>query len=69
MTGGGRQANERSIGDILPQVYKKLGLEERMSYALLSSSWEEIVGSVIARHSRPTGVVYRCLTVEVDSAV
>ena len=64
-----RHSKEKAIGDILPFVYKKLGLEERMSYALLSSEWEEIVGPVIAKHSKPTGVAYKCLMVEVDSPV
>ncbi|MBN1521094.1 MAG: DUF721 domain-containing protein, partial [Candidatus Aureabacteria bacterium] len=55
------------IGDILPNVYRNLGLEEKMSYVFLASSWKTIVGDVISRHSRPTGVVHRCLVVEVDS--
>ena len=62
-------SKEKVIGEILPSVYKKLGLEERMSYVVLSSLWEEIVGDVIAKHSRPTGVTHKSLIVEVDSPV
>ena len=62
-------SREKAIGDILPMVYKKLGLEERMSYTLLVTDWTEIVGDVIAQHSRPTGVANKCLMVEVDSPV
>ncbi|MCK5708696.1 MAG: DUF721 domain-containing protein [Candidatus Aureabacteria bacterium] len=65
----GKNNREKSIGDILPGVYAKLGLEERMSYVFIATSWKEIVGEVIAKHSEPTGVVGRCLIVKVDSPV
>jgi predicted nucleic acid-binding Zn ribbon protein len=61
--------NERAIGEVLPAVYKNLGLEERMDYVLLAGSWKDIVGENIFRHSKPVGVVNRCLIVEVDSPV
>ena len=64
-----KRSNEKAIGEILPSVYKNLGLEERMSYTLLTDEWIDIVGNVIAKHSRPTGVVNKCLMVEVDSPV
>ena len=67
--GGYRIFREKAIGDVLGKVYRQLGLEEKMSYTFLASAWKEIVGEVIARHSRPTGVVHRQLIVEVDSSV
>jgi len=62
-------SKEKAIGEILPKVYKSLGLEEKMGYVFLASSWKKIVGNVIAKHTKPVGVKRQCLLVEVDSPV
>ncbi len=58
-----------SLGDILPNVYKKFKIEEKLNYSAIESAWEDIVGEVIAKHSKPIEFIRGCLIVEVDYPV
>jgi predicted nucleic acid-binding Zn ribbon protein len=58
-----------SIGDILPAVFKRLGLEEKVEEGRLTSAWPAVVGEALARRSRPRGVKRGVLVVEAENNV
>jgi len=54
--------------DILPEVIRKAGLENRAWEHELSSEWADIVGEQVAAHTRPGKHARKRLTVFVDSS-
>ncbi len=46
-------SNEALFGNVLPQVMKKLGLEQRFWEQSLINEWEHLVGPQVAKYSRP----------------
>lgn len=61
-------ARWEAIGDILAKLRKQHGaLSKRIDEALAMKRWDEVVGPLIARHARPTGMrPGGILCVEVD---
>ena len=57
------------IGDILPRVFKNLGLDEKVEEGKLLDAWAEIVGEAVAKRSRPHGVKRGTLVVGVENNV
>ena len=54
---------------LVPQVMKKLGLEQRLQQSQAFSLWPEIVGAVNARHSKPVSLRNGLLVVGVEHSV
>jgi predicted nucleic acid-binding Zn ribbon protein len=54
---------------LVPQVMKKLGLEQRLQQSQVFFLWSEIVGSDIARHAQPVSLRNGLLVVTVDHPV
>lgn len=59
----------RRVGDLLPGVLKKLGLEGKLEQGRLGEEWSRIVGETIARRSRPAAVRGTTLFIEVENNV
>ncbi|MDI6775494.1 MAG: DUF721 domain-containing protein [Verrucomicrobiota bacterium] len=59
----------RRIGEILPGIMKRLGLENKQWLLTLEAEWGPLVGAAVARHTRPGRLERRRLTVFVDSPV
>lgn len=57
------------IGDILPGVFKSLGLEEKVEEGKLIDAWPEIVGEAVSKRSRPRAVKRGTLVVGVENNV
>lgn len=55
--------------ELVPQVMKKLGLEQRLQQSQVFFLWSEIVGSDIARHAQPVSLRNGLLVVTVDHPV
>jgi len=65
----GKRKGPGSIGDIIPTVLRKLGLDDRMDEARLVREWDGVVGGVLAGRSNPVSARDGVLLVEVrDSA-
>ena len=64
-----RRGKLESLGPLLEQVLGDLGDGDSARGLRIAQRWEEIVGSEIARHCRPTGVRGGVLEAEVDSSV
>jgi len=58
-----------SIGDILPGVFKRLGLEEKIEEGKLIGAWPAIVGETVSKRSRPRGIKRGILVVEAENNV
>ncbi|MFT7514209.1 MAG: hypothetical protein ACI9QL_003430 [Candidatus Omnitrophota bacterium] len=48
-----RKPRDLSIGDLIPQVVKKCGLEGAFWLDEIKERWEEITGAQVARNTRP----------------
>lgn len=58
-----------SAGAVLGDVLRGLGLDRRMREFRAVEVWNEVVGEVIARNTRPVGIREGVLFVEVASSV
>ncbi|MBN1557798.1 MAG: DUF721 domain-containing protein [Lentisphaerae bacterium] len=58
-----------AIGDIIPAVMKKAGLEGAHWAAVLEEDWAALVGAAVAAHTRPGRISGRTLVVFVDHSV
>ena len=50
------KGSQAMIGDILPSLLKKAGLEQRVRQGQIMLNWKEVVGPANARHSWPIRV-------------
>ncbi len=57
------------ISHILEGLIKKYGLEGKVIEYKISLHWKDIVGEIIASHTRPEGIRYKRLQILVDSPV
>ena len=53
---------------MLPRVLRDLGLEESARVVRIADRWEEVVGSEVARHCRPTALRGDVLEATTDSS-
>lgn len=56
------------ISELIPHVVAKLGLSQKVKESKILNDWSELVGAVIAKHSRPVALDKGYLTVNVDSS-
>jgi predicted nucleic acid-binding Zn ribbon protein len=57
--------NAKPIGEILPAILGKLGLQERIREDEILNCWREIVGDFLAQHATPAGLRQGVLEVRV----
>jgi predicted nucleic acid-binding Zn ribbon protein len=57
------------VSQLVPQVMKKLGLEQRLQQSQVFFLWPEIVGSDIAHHAQPVSLRNGLLVVAVDHPI
>ena len=57
-----------SIGDVVKTVFTRLENEKNFSREDMESLWKTLVGESGFRHSRPTALKKKVLTVRVDSS-
>jgi predicted nucleic acid-binding Zn ribbon protein len=59
----------RSMGELMPPLLERLGLDRRRAEAEILRVWNHLVDPGIAAHAQPTGLVRGTLFVAVDSNV
>lgn len=64
-----RPERQKMVGEVLPDLMKKLGLGERYSEQEMQEAWIEIVGEFLSNHSRPVGLSNGVLQVMVEVSV
>ncbi len=63
------RTNERSLGDIIKDVLKRHGLEDKVTEARIFSLWEKIMGQPIAKYTNRLSLKQGCLIVYLSSSV
>ena len=63
-----RVPNEQTLGTVIRELLVTLQIEDKLKETQMIASWEEIVGTMIVKHTKSLRVVKRVLHVEVDSA-
>jgi predicted nucleic acid-binding Zn ribbon protein len=58
-----------SIGLVVPEIMKKLGLKGQQVLESLVEAWPDIAGADVAKHTRPGGLQGNTLVVYVDSSM
>ena len=61
--------NEKSSGQIMPQVLKYLRIDQRRGEAEILRVWNNLIDPAITAHAQPTGINKGTLFVTVDSSV
>lgn len=59
---------ERQVGDVVAQVLKRAGLDDRMAEETMIREWAGMVGDFLAAQSKPTGLRNGVLQVAVLQA-
>ena len=60
--------NTYTIGDLVKAFLKAHGMDEKMQELDISEKWEEIVGPVIANHTKDIKLKGKVLTLRLNSA-
>jgi predicted nucleic acid-binding Zn ribbon protein len=60
--------NEHSIKDAIESLLKVYKLDDRLAERRLLSSWEEVMGKMIANHTKDLFIKHKQLFVTLDSA-
>jgi len=63
-----KRQNSQSIGDILQQYIKKSGIQPKLDEAEVIRRWEDIVGSMIDKHTTKIYLNNKKLYIRFDSA-
>jgi hypothetical protein len=58
-----------AVSRIVPDVMKRLGLDNQHWLEVMCDEWAEIVGADVAKHTRPGGFQNKNLTIFVDGSV
>lgn len=57
----------KSVGTILPEVLKGLGLDRKRGELEIQKAWGHLIDPLIVRHAQPAGLAKGTLFVNVDS--
>jgi len=63
-----RDQNEENLGDVINRLLKAYGLEEGYYAAAISTYWEKLMGTAVARRTGKISIEKGVLKVEVTSA-
>ena len=62
-----RKSNQQSIGDVLKEFLKQNSLDKKLLQALVMKEWENIVGSMFAKHTKNIYFYENKLVLEIES--
>ncbi len=63
-----RKSHGSSVGDVIREFMTSYHLDEKMMQKQVIRSWEEVMGSMIARHTTRLTIRNKILYVRIDSA-
>ena len=64
-----KRGKTKAMGDVLPLLIEKISKKVGGMLPVIILRWEETVGEQVARHTTPTALRGKKLTVEVDDSV
>jgi predicted nucleic acid-binding Zn ribbon protein len=59
----------RTVGELVPELIRKLGIPKRRAEAELVKAWNSLVDPTVTAHAQPSGLRNGTLFVKVDSSV
>ena len=62
-----RRSNDQKLGEVIRELLKLYQLEDKLDEVKLMHSWEEVVGEMIARHTKDLYIKRDTLYVILDS--
>ncbi len=62
-----RRSNDQKLGEVIQELLKLYRLEDKLDEVKLMNSWEEVVGEMIARHTKDLYIRRNTLFVILDS--
>lgn len=63
-----KRSNEQSLRSVIEEFLKTFRLQDKLNETKVLHSWEEIVGSMVAKHTQSLMIRKKILYVKVDSA-
>jgi predicted nucleic acid-binding Zn ribbon protein len=61
------QDNNQKLGNVIREMIEAYGMKSKLSEAKLIESWEEVVGKMIAKHTRDLYIKNKKLFIRLDS--
>lgn len=62
------RSGERSLGELLPKVWERLRLDQKLAESQLLLVWKQSIDPTVVAHAQPVGLVKGTLFVTVDSS-
>ena len=62
-----RRSNDQKLGEVIQELLKLYRLEDKLDEVKLMSSWQEVVGEMIAKHTKDLYIRRSTLFVILDS--
>ena len=62
-----KYSNDQSLGTAIKEFLQAYRLEEKFNQTRLVHSWEKVVGSMVARHTKELRIRNKILFVRIDS--
>jgi predicted nucleic acid-binding Zn ribbon protein len=62
-----RRSNDQKLGEVIKELLKAYRLEDKLHEVQLIHSWENVVGKMIAKHTKDLYIKKRTLFVILDS--
>lgn len=63
-----RKRNEQKLGDAIREMLDRYHLNDKLYQAKVISSWDNVVGPMIAKHTRNIYIHHKVLYIEFDNA-
>ena len=63
-----KRQNSQSLGDIIQQYIKNMGIQPKLDELNLVNKWEEIVGPMVAKHTAKLYIKNKKLFLKFDSS-
>lgn len=63
-----KRENEYTLKEVLQELLKAYGMEDKLLEAQVINSWEKVVGGIFTKHTRRLQIKNRILFVSLDSA-
>ena len=63
-----KRSNERSLDQVIEDMVDAFGLREKLDEQTISSSWDQVAGAMVARHTKRIRLRNGKVTITVDSA-
>ena len=64
-----KKVNKQTLGDVIKDLLKQYNLQDKLNEVQLVSSWEKVMGKIIAKHTTNIYISRKKLFISIDSPV